>query len=169
MRGEVNPADIFTKHLQGQERVEGLLQLFGCVFREGRPEAAPQLKRGEEIQLLGEEAERLAKHLDSIAPHDAAILPHEYPEEDWEDMFPRATVAEPLHDDQEEHDNWDLRPPTEHPETAPRTTNDGGARDMTATGTNSRCTTTTVTASTPTAISASTKRKTGGKTGCRKG
>ena len=45
VRGEVNPADIFTKHLQGTERVESLMKLFGCEFRQGRAVSAPQLKQ----------------------------------------------------------------------------------------------------------------------------
>ena len=45
VRGEVNPADLFTKHLSSRERVTNLTQLFGCEFREGRASIAPQLKK----------------------------------------------------------------------------------------------------------------------------
>ena len=45
VRGEVNPADLFTKHLSSADRVDQLVRLFGCAFRGGRPEAAPQLRR----------------------------------------------------------------------------------------------------------------------------
>ena len=45
VRGEVNPADLFTKHLSSRERVTNLTQLFGCEFREGRASIAPTKKR----------------------------------------------------------------------------------------------------------------------------
>ena len=45
VRGEVNPADLFTKHLSSADRVDQLVKLFGCRFCGGRPEAAPQLRR----------------------------------------------------------------------------------------------------------------------------
>ncbi len=37
---------MFTKHLAGAGRVEKLLEMFGCVFREGLPESAPGLRMG---------------------------------------------------------------------------------------------------------------------------
>ena len=42
--GEVNLADLFTKHLQSREKVHQLLGLFGCECRAGRSEAAPLLR-----------------------------------------------------------------------------------------------------------------------------
>ena len=44
VHGEVNPADIFTKHLPSKEKVHQLLKLFGCEYREGRAESAPLLR-----------------------------------------------------------------------------------------------------------------------------
>ena len=44
VRGESNPADLFTKHLSSEERIKDLLMLFGCQFAEGRAEGAPQLR-----------------------------------------------------------------------------------------------------------------------------
>ena len=41
--GEVNPADLFTKHLPSREKVHQLLGLFGCEYRSGRAAAAPLL------------------------------------------------------------------------------------------------------------------------------
>ena len=51
--GTENPADLFTKHLPGGERVSHLLKLFGCEFRGGRAESAPNLRRGEGTQAGG--------------------------------------------------------------------------------------------------------------------
>ena len=45
VRGEVNPADLFTKHLSSEERVTELLRLFGCRFVDGRASSAPKLRR----------------------------------------------------------------------------------------------------------------------------
>lgn len=42
--GEINPADLYTKHLESKAKIEQLIQLFGAEFREGRPAAAPQLR-----------------------------------------------------------------------------------------------------------------------------
>ena len=39
--GEVNPDDLFTKHLPSREKVHQLLGLFGCECRSGRAAAAP--------------------------------------------------------------------------------------------------------------------------------
>ena len=36
VRGEENPADLCTKHLQSRERIHGLLALFGCYYADGR-------------------------------------------------------------------------------------------------------------------------------------
>ncbi len=41
IRGEVNPADLFTKHIGTRERLASLVQLTGCRYRGGRAEAAP--------------------------------------------------------------------------------------------------------------------------------
>ena len=38
VRGEVNPADVFTKHLTSRDRVESLMKLFNCEFSSGRPD-----------------------------------------------------------------------------------------------------------------------------------
>ena len=40
--GEVNPSDLFTKHLSSPERVSTLLGLFGCRHKAGRAESAPR-------------------------------------------------------------------------------------------------------------------------------
>lgn len=47
VRGEINPADLFTKHLVAKDRIDSLVKLFNCDYREGRPDAAPQLRRSE--------------------------------------------------------------------------------------------------------------------------
>ena len=41
--GEVNPADLFTKHSLSRERLKGLVTLFDCHFRSGLAESAPKM------------------------------------------------------------------------------------------------------------------------------
>jgi hypothetical protein len=42
--GEVNPADLFTKHSLSRERLKGLVTLYDCHFRSGRAESAPKMR-----------------------------------------------------------------------------------------------------------------------------
>ena len=117
VRGEVNPADVFTKHLVGQARIEELMRLFGCHFRSGRPEGAPQLKREKatdmDVQMMGELVATDSDKLDSLPMHDSSVLPHEYSHIDIEEMFPRALV--PKHvattEEIEEEAEWFRRRP----------------------------------------------------------
>ena len=44
--GEENPADLFTKHSLSKERLDKLVNLFDCQFREGRAKSAPALRTG---------------------------------------------------------------------------------------------------------------------------
>ena len=53
VRGEANPADLFTKHLSSEVRVTELLRLFGCHFAGGRAEGAPQLRRETGVNHAG--------------------------------------------------------------------------------------------------------------------
>ena len=50
VRGEVNPADLFTKHLSSEDRIHDLLELFGCRFAGGRAESAPKLRESEDTK-----------------------------------------------------------------------------------------------------------------------
>ena len=43
--GTENPADLFTKHMDSAAKLDGLVARFGCRFQEGRPTAAPGLKK----------------------------------------------------------------------------------------------------------------------------
>ena len=45
VNGLVNPADLFTKHLNSRDRVNQLVELFNCEYREGRSESAPLLRK----------------------------------------------------------------------------------------------------------------------------
>ncbi len=43
--GEVNPADLFTKHSLTRERLQALTQLFDCEYRGGRAASAPRVRQ----------------------------------------------------------------------------------------------------------------------------
>ena len=58
VKGTENPADLFTKHLTSASGIETLLHAFGCVYRSGRPENAPELRQGMGTQA-GTRLERL--------------------------------------------------------------------------------------------------------------
>jgi hypothetical protein len=96
--GEVNPADLFTKHLPSREKVHQLLGLFGCEYRSGRAAAAPLLRP---LDSAGQQGGHLtgvdplptfaAEIVD--APHDETRLPHMYPVDDIARLFPTIVAA----------------------------------------------------------------------------
>ena len=97
VRGEVNPADLFTKHLPSKDKVHQLMGLFGCEYRSGRAEAAPLLRP------LGNDSQQ-ASHLNDVDPlpnficaegeiHDESRLPHLYGEDEIEKQFPLISAA----------------------------------------------------------------------------
>ena len=109
--GTSNPADLLTKHSLAKERILELIRLIGCSFREGRPEAAPQLRQGQcEQQTMAEaEAEGLTdviaevELLMPVVPHvamtpaeldryyPALVAPGELDNPDLDDQSPDVT------------------------------------------------------------------------------
>ena len=45
--GDVNPADIFTKHVPSKDQVHQIVKLVGCEYRAGRSTAAPLMRPSE--------------------------------------------------------------------------------------------------------------------------
>ena len=88
VKGEVNPADIFTKHLESQARIDHLLKLFNCELREGRPTKAPELRR-EDVAAMCD----ISIAESCIPSHDSSLLPHQVATEELDRYFPRAEVA----------------------------------------------------------------------------
>ncbi len=108
VRGDDNPADLFTKHLASKERVDALVRLLGCDFGEGRPSAAPELRRGKAdrqtlaeamaptavhscIEAFGVQDEVVQQVMDHVAealPADDGLLPHLHSPEAIEQKFP---------------------------------------------------------------------------------
>ena len=131
VRGEVNPADLFTKHLSSEERVTELLKLFGCRMIGGRAESAPELRRpeGEDNEgLLDMEIEDQdigPNHIlqdgcayESVTAdgvcvpdarrHDIRSLPHQQ-SGDLNLLFPRAVAADELPETEEQLDRFEAR------------------------------------------------------------
>lgn len=97
VRGEVNPADIFTKHLPSREKVHQLLDLFGCECREGRAASAPLLRPHGSEGREGDHSTHdplptfIAEYEAQL--HDPCILPHMYSRSDIKKLFPTIPAA----------------------------------------------------------------------------
>ena len=109
VKGEVNPADLFTKHLPSRDKVAQLLTLFNCRYADGRAETAPQLRKmndGNEPILTAEvevgTVDRDGMNYPGVwsegelvpdaHSHNPDRLPHEYGD-DVPKYFPRAIAA----------------------------------------------------------------------------
>ena len=127
VRGEENPADLFTKHLVGRDRIHGLLRLFGCEYRGGRAGAAPQVRagattsKGELLHLKSlvqnpvewgdrvfERAADCTEQIPEAFSSQDGILPHMH--DDMADRYPQAVAcAESLDLDPPTHDGLETR------------------------------------------------------------
>ena len=97
VRGDVNPADLFTKHLPSRDKIHQLVKLFGCEYRAGRSEAAPLLRP--QGSVGGKGGQPPSGHLpafivapdgeeDHQEPHDLNVLPHLHGRKELERLFP---------------------------------------------------------------------------------
>ena len=120
--GNENPADVFTKHLAGADHVEHLLRLFGCEYRGGRAESAPQLRqtagtRAEESLLTTLPGHRVLHDgrwwaategeyglVPEAKPCPVNFLPHEMGAE-MDELFPRAIACEAEEESEEDDDD----------------------------------------------------------------
>jgi hypothetical protein len=122
IRGELNPADLFTKHLLGEDKVKSLVTLLECEFRGGRAATAPKLRDAsadptKELMSVDED-EYFMEHDSRTFPaveyegefvaeaylHDHDNLPHFHANLDA--LFPRAVAS------QEEKETEDVTPCT---------------------------------------------------------
>ena len=121
VRGEENPADLFTKHLTSRDKIKSLLDLFGCQYRDGRAEAAPILRagvgtsKGELLKLAGESGGTMLWHgkvfprscegdrdTSEALPACDGVLPHLH--DDSAERFPAAVACDALEDQDPESD-----------------------------------------------------------------
>jgi hypothetical protein len=110
IRGEMNPADLFTKHLLGEDKVKSLVKLLECEFRGGRATTAPKLRDAEagptKELLATEEEEYFTEHDGQEFPavefegefvveafvHEHDKLPHLH--KNLKELFPKAVAEE---------------------------------------------------------------------------
>ena len=83
--GDENPADVFTKHIVGSEKLGTLMQLFDCKFLSGRAEAAPRLR----TEQRGKSELR-----DACDGELNAVLPHAYKGHELEEKHPKAEAID---------------------------------------------------------------------------
>jgi len=134
VKGEDNPADVFTKHLPSREKVDQLIALLGCRFDSGRPDASPEMRRERLTQqtlgqAMGESVRRTTTATTSCrrafdGEHDdevdyvmrcigeagtarEGVLPHLHSSEEIEHLFP----CMPLRGDDEGLDGPDYQAP----------------------------------------------------------
>jgi hypothetical protein len=85
--GEVNPADLFTKHPASRQRLDLLTDLFGCRYLDGRAASAPRVKQGDSGRVTMAEAHGDANEVGSGVP--SVILPHlEFTPADLDHRYP---------------------------------------------------------------------------------
>ena len=87
VNGTENPADLFTKHMDSASKLNSLVGMFGCAYRDGRPSAAPELKRSGHAQARDEGGSP------ALAGHDRG-LPHTLAKEVIDQEFPAAIPEE---------------------------------------------------------------------------
>ena len=107
VNGLVNPADLFTKHLTSRERVNQLVELFNCEYRDGRSTAAPELRRNAAAHVVQTfEFDRCANGVqlavntedvnNASEMHDPDVLPHMYDQREMDRIFEKAEAPAEL-------------------------------------------------------------------------
>ena len=113
VKGEENPADLFTKHLTSRDRIRSLLDLFGCRYTGGRAATAPVLRsgvgtsKGELLKVAEESVGTMLWHgkvfpksseegmdVPEALPACEGLLPHLH--EDLDERFQKAVACEEL-------------------------------------------------------------------------
>jgi len=97
IRGEVNPADLYTKHIATRERLSALVQLSGCCYRGGRASSAPQTRTTETTRAtIGE----MGCHSLTDSDWEQPIMPHiSYQADELNRLYPSMTAPDDIEDD----------------------------------------------------------------------
>jgi len=91
--GEENPADLLTKHSLSKERLDKLVELFDCHFKDGRAETAPQTRTGLSDKRTIAEADATVANVQERSPR----MPHvELSVEQLEEQYPSLEAVEDL-------------------------------------------------------------------------
>ena len=111
VNGLVNPADLFSKCLSSRERIDQLVELFNCEYRDGRASTAPALRKTKtapeaQAMTVGTVKARTtttttttttSAHDDTnneSPAHGPDILPHMYEQHDMDKLFMKAEAPE---------------------------------------------------------------------------
>ena len=114
VRGEVNPADIFTKHLPSKDKIHQLITLFGCEYRSGRAASAPLLRPHDTEGREGghPSAGEASPTFTAVEAemHDILKVPHLHEDDEIAKYFPKIIAApmQPNVEDWEPTDAEDL-------------------------------------------------------------
>ena len=108
--GEVNPADLFTKHSLTRERLIDLSKLYELEFRGGRATSAPATRKSTgtrptmaEVHSMTETASRDDATHD--ATHDRPIMPHRiFSQDELDARYPSIEAVEAVDEDEKEQD-----------------------------------------------------------------
>ena len=102
--GEVNPADLFTKHSLTRERLMGLTKLFGLEFRGGRAASAPQTRVSASTKATLAEVMAVGNGHESEGEPDP-IMPHlSYSKADLDEIHPPIEAVEAVDNDEPDDD-----------------------------------------------------------------
>ncbi len=109
--GEVNPADLFTKHSLTREKLIGLTKLFDCEYRGGRAESAPKLRDSHGTKDTLRELWTVREAKDDVTEIPAEpIMPHRVFDQRLLDrLYPPLEI-----DEDDEHMEEDADPILEH-------------------------------------------------------
>ena len=105
--GDVNPADVFTKHSLSRDRLMKLMKLYDCKYTSGRAESAPQTRKGAEGKLTMADADEV------YAAESQERLSEEVRDPDMPHLRLSEKLLESLHPPlvilPDQHDEPDLR------------------------------------------------------------
>ena len=87
--GEVNPADLFTKHMPTRDRLAQLARLFGCRYLDGRAAAAPAMR-----EAAGGKRTMASKDDAVMVAADETVVPHLFGDQHVMGSYPPVPVAD---------------------------------------------------------------------------
>ena len=100
--GEVNPADLFTKHCISRERLMKIVDIFDCRFPGGRASLAPFTRTQSSNEVKVADVCGMSTDPDPILPHNVYSLEQLdslYPSVD----FPEDEIGEDIIDPEDDH------------------------------------------------------------------
>ena len=115
--GQVNPADLFTKHSITRDRLGSLVKLFDCEFRSGRAQSAPKTRATPGTRTTMAEAYGLEEQGNRAQTTPKAegglqdpVMPHRVcSREELDQEYPAVIVPEEEHTENAEEDDLMLK------------------------------------------------------------